>query len=258
MNKVEIVKITLTLAIATVLVAILMIPPCIHATETTPLGKVMNLLSEVSESNCTIVKIESTLPTRLIVTIHCPRPVPSTILKEYNCTNTTGQEYSYRCLWIFKRYLVKASTSMFRGHRIYALETHLITVGTVITHPAISATSIITCSGSRCIVMVYGLTNIRDLAVITPGDVHILYCDGLNLARKLIIGRYLIYMFHVAPSIRLAYSSRGVFFSKCAVITTRDFYHNMLIGNISLGVATGIAAALLAIMVIIFVTLRRH
>lgn len=259
MNRIEIMRITLTILLAT---SLTIIGTYAHSiTNVQPIEKIMNILKITSYKNCTIMNIANTLPTELIVNISCTSPIENKYLIENNCTLVKGTRYMYKCVWNFAPgYTVKASSARYGGYRIYVVETHIRTIGTITSHPAISATSVISCSQSspRCIVMVYDLTNVRNILIIVPDKVRFLFCEGLDLYKKYDLGSYEVYVFHVSSNTKLMYSSRGVFFSSCAVLTEDEVYHNMFIGNISLGVAAGLAAGLAVFMIVTYITLRRH
>jgi len=226
-----------------------------------PLDKILNMLTIATAKNCTIVSISNTLPTKLIVKLSCTSPMENTFLKDNNCTYVEGTRYEYKCVWDFEpAYTVKASTTLYKNYPIYVVETHIRTLGTITSHPAISATSIISCSESspRCSIMVYGLTNVKNVIVITSNKVKFLFCEGLDLFKKYDLGTYTVYVFHVSSSTKLMYSSRGIFFSSCAVLTEDELTREMFISNLSLGVAAGIAAGLAAFLIASYIILRRH
>ena len=257
MNRVEIMRITLT---CLALIAVAMAIAYAYSANSNPLYIMTNILKNISTFNCKITDIRSVSSSTLTIDIHCEKTIPENYLRELNCLPIGNASREYECKWKFRDYTVKTSSTSYEGHRIYTIEVHTIMIGPVQSRPAVSATSIVYCSssGPRCTIMVYGLTTLKNILVITPRDVRFLYCDGLTLLRDLKIGSYEMYVFTVTTNIKLTYSSKGVFFSKCAVISDSEASRSMLIGNISLGVAAGIAAGLLALLVAFYITLRRH
>ncbi len=259
MNRIEITRTLLTILITASIIISAAYVHCITSIQ--PSEKIMNILKLASSRNCTIVNIVNTLPTKLVINMTCTSPIEYKYLLENNCTLIKGTRYLYECVWNFAPgYTVKASSVMYRGYRIYVIETHMRTIGTITSHPAISATSVISCSQSspRCTIMIYGLTNIRDVIIIAPNKVRFLFCEGLDLSKTYHLGSYDMYIYHVSSNTKLMYSSRGVFFSSCAVLTEDEVYHNVFISNISLGIAAGLAAGLAAFLIVTYITLRRH
>ncbi len=210
------------------------------------------ILHESYINNCTIVKAKDYFQRSIVITLKCRIVIPS--LLQLNCTYN-GQNVI--CSYTNKFLLIKSGEYSYDGFTIYIFEVHRRTINNIISHPAISLIRLMSCSTPNiCSITVFSLSNIKNIILITPKKFNIIYCEGLNIVKKINMDNHMIYILTVKPNIKIMYSSRGIFYSKCAIITTSP--NTQKLSLMLIGIVLALVCGLFALSIYTIFISRCH
>ncbi len=202
-------------AIVTILIAV-SITLSIHTVSAISLTQYLkNMLKLSSMYKCNIAKIKDYYQKYVILLLKCGEHIGNSTLSRLNCT--------YNGTYIICNYSsanikFKVGKARYMRFNIYAIEQHIKTIGTISAYPVISLTNILSCSSKNiCTIMVYSMSNLKNIILIVPKDVDVLYCEGLNVDNKFNIGNYTMYLMTLKSQIKAMYSSKDIFYARCAV-----------------------------------------